>query len=602
MSRCFPFPPPGYEKKPTTDEPDLLKKEKRKEKKHKKDKKDKEKKEGKEKKEKDRSEGKHKDKKEKKDKKDKHRDKKKDKEKSKTTTPDENRIHGQFEGCNGEKFHNNTEQNKEKIIPTEEKKSSIQFPNQNGDLARNRIKVADAENLKFVQELDRRFRDEEKGMGSHQFVVEARKNNFNKFELQKTDGRQAVMDVASIGGNVVVPNRINGATPPPSQPPPPPFENKVDKRIEKKQEKESDDKRGDKRKNKEREKHKHKKDKSTEKEKKEKKEEKVREKSELKKDERDKNKHVKKSDPVVNLNNLSTNPFETSFQGVGSEGNLKKRKDMEPNGVSHEIEPRPNKMARPVSNISPENGRKLVSIQNPNSSLLDKQGVSQGATLNSFKKGGQSQSQRVNGMIPSQPVAIPTKKPPISAFNHIPSKPAPIKSPSPPVITNHIAAQSPPVPTTKPPQPNHIPAQPPIPKPPPAIPNPTTAHNFHHHQPPPLSSPSPPPPITTAKQPVSRPKPPPAVVNKAVTAAVPPPPPPKKPPHPDTKYLNQILSVPKLDEWCGFDDQEWLFNNKTGRPVSKKPELHDQVQVQVWSEAKHIESVDVCALPYVIPY
>lgn len=614
MSRCFPFPPPGYEKKPTIDEPDLLKKEKRKEKKHKKDKKDKEKRDGKEKREKDRSEGKHK---EKKDKKDKHRDKK-DK-KGKSGNPDEKRVYGQFEGYNGEKVHPNDstrsssssdkkqsslqfqngefhehlqkkeESSKEKNSFSDDKKSSIQFCGQNGELVRNKIKATDtSENIKFVQELDRRIRDEEKGTGSHQFVVEGRKNSVNKIEIQKMDGRQSIMDEAGFGRNPTVQNKINGKTLPP-------LDNKIEKRIEQKEkmpEKESDDKRGDKRKNKDRDKQRQGKDKDTEKEKKE---EKAKEKSEQKRAEREKNKYIRKSESVPVPNNFPARPPENSFHGIGSEGNLKKRKDMETNGVSHEDEPRPNKMGRFSSNISPENGRKLDSVQNPGSSLLDRQGASQGASLNSFKVG--SKGQRVNGIIDPQPVSVSTKTPPFSAFNHIPAKPSPIKSP--PVITNHVAAAQPPppVPTTKPQPavPNHITPQPPTPKPLPSVPNHITARS------PPLSST--PPPSTTAKQPLSsRPKPPPAVVNKAA----PPPPlplpkkkpePPTKPPHPDTKYLNQILSVPKLDQWCGFDDQEWLFSRKD----SKKTRMEEH-QVQVWSEAKHIESVDVCALPYVIPY
>ncbi|KAL7154282.1 hypothetical protein ABFS83_04G224000 [Erythranthe nasuta] len=61
MSRCFPFPPPGYEIKASPDNVNLISKEKHKPKKHK-EKKDKDKKERSEKKEKkDRSEGKHKD-------------------------------------------------------------------------------------------------------------------------------------------------------------------------------------------------------------------------------------------------------------------------------------------------------------------------------------------------------------------------------------------------------------------------------------------------------------------------------------------------------------------------------------------------------------
>ncbi|XP_071690213.1 uncharacterized protein [Rutidosis leptorrhynchoides] len=634
MSRCFPFPPPGYEKKFTTDEPDLLKKEKRKEKKHKKDKKDKEKKEGKEKREKDRSEGKHKDKK------DKHRDKKKDKERSKTSTPDDKNINEQFGELNGNQLHdnnNNNAQKKESTSAMDVSKSFIRYPDQNGDLVRNRIKPGDAEKDKFFQEFDRRIRYEDKGMGSNQFVVDDRKNNVNRIDSEKTDVRQSVMgghqfvvdgkknsvnridsektdvrqsvmgghqfvvdgkrnninridsektdvqhsvmDGSGFGRSMVFPNRINGATPSP-------FDSTADRRVdpkEKMREKGIDDKQGDKRKNTDR-------DKPYGKEKDIEKEKKKNEKSEQKRAERDKNKQIKKTEFEAISNNL----FESSLYGVGSEGNLKKRKDMETNGRSHENELRPNKMARPISNIPQENGRKLDFPQHPGLSLFDKQGASQRVPLNSSKAGVKG-GQQVNDMIPSPPISVSAKKPPVSPYNHVLSKPSPIKSP--PVITNHVAAQSPPpVPTTKT-QHNQFAAQIPAPKLPPSIPNPVTVHP----QLPPLLSP--PQPTTTTKQPVIRPKPPPAVVNKV--AAVPPPLPPipkKKPPHPDTKYLNQILSVPKLDEWCGFDDQEWLLSNKTDRPVSKKPNMEELQVHQVWSEAKHIESVDVCALPYVIPY
>lgn len=71
-----------------------------------------------------------------------------------------------------------------------------------------------------------------------------------------------------------------------------------------------------------------------------------------------------------------------------------------------------------------------------------------------------------------------------------------------------------------------------------------------------------------------------------------------KPPHPDIKYLTHLLSVPKMTEWCDLDDQEWLFQ-------SKKPKVGCSIEdeaPQVWAEAVPIESADVCALPYVIPY
>ncbi|KAL0459939.1 UNVERIFIED_CONTAM: hypothetical protein Slati_0621100 [Sesamum latifolium] len=100
MSRCFPFPPPGYERKIGSDDVNLIVKEKHKEKKHK-DKKDKDKKERSERKEKERSEGKHKEDKDRKEKK--HRDKK-DKKKDKQKSSEEKKSVGSLEIQNGEKL------------------------------------------------------------------------------------------------------------------------------------------------------------------------------------------------------------------------------------------------------------------------------------------------------------------------------------------------------------------------------------------------------------------------------------------------------------------------------------------------------------------
>lgn len=77
---------------------------------------------------------------------------------------------------------------------------------------------------------------------------------------------------------------------------------------------------------------------------------------------------------------------------------------------------------------------------------------------------------------------------------------------------------------------------------------------------------------------------------------------PRRPPHPDSKYLSQILTVPKVGHWSENDDQEWLFSKK-GPPDKAKLELAGvKEELRVWSEAVHIESADVYALPYVIPY
>lgn len=77
----------------------------------------------------------------------------------------------------------------------------------------------------------------------------------------------------------------------------------------------------------------------------------------------------------------------------------------------------------------------------------------------------------------------------------------------------------------------------------------------------------------------------------------------RKPPHPDSKYLSQVLSVPKMEEWSDFDDQEWLFSGSISR--SEKPKVGSSggdEMPQVWAEALQMDSADVNALPYVIPY
>lgn len=130
MSRCFPFPPPGYEKKAITDDTDTLAKERHKEKKHKKDKKDKEKREGKEKKDKDGTKEKHR---EKKDRKEKHKDKKnRDRDKEKDKISDDNRIERQLGSSNGEK------------------------------LGQSSWQIAEAKDSKAVQELGWRIKDEDR--------------------------------------------------------------------------------------------------------------------------------------------------------------------------------------------------------------------------------------------------------------------------------------------------------------------------------------------------------------------------------------------------------------------------------------------------------
>lgn len=79
---------------------------------------------------------------------------------------------------------------------------------------------------------------------------------------------------------------------------------------------------------------------------------------------------------------------------------------------------------------------------------------------------------------------------------------------------------------------------------------------------------------------------------------------PAKQPHPDTKYLGQVISVPKVDEWSDFDDQEWLFDSSTRKPEVKLSDIDETIDEtpQVWARALWLEPVDVYALPYVIPH
>lgn len=153
---------------------------KRKEKKHKKEKKEKERKKDKEK-EKDGSDEKHrekdrdrdkKDRKEKhKEKKEKHKDKKKDKEdrgkdKDKSSISEELTVAGKLEDKSVGKLHPKVH-SKDRSGFVNEGKSSILFQGQNGGKPSQSCLPSQLnEESKFVQELDRRIRDDHRGAGS----------------------------------------------------------------------------------------------------------------------------------------------------------------------------------------------------------------------------------------------------------------------------------------------------------------------------------------------------------------------------------------------------------------------------------------------------
>jgi hypothetical protein len=79
----------------------------------------------------------------------------------------------------------------------------------------------------------------------------------------------------------------------------------------------------------------------------------------------------------------------------------------------------------------------------------------------------------------------------------------------------------------------------------------------------------------------------------------------RRSPHPDCKYLSQIYSIPEapqMMEWPEHDGEEWLFGQgsiQSGKPNSEPGA--DGV-FQVWAQAQKIDTADVIALPYVIPF
>nr|XP_016487992.1 PREDICTED: glutamic acid-rich protein-like [Nicotiana tabacum] len=546
MSRCFPFPPQGYEKKLRPEEGDLLKEEKRKEKKHKKEKKDKEKREGKEKRDKDKSDGKHREKKEKKDKhrdkKEKHKDKKKDKDKDKekSSISEEARVaalpgpstggvaalHGP---STGGKLHERDE-HKDRHISSDKGRDEHQLRDRDRNISSEKSKRPDqfhiqlglsaveTEDSKFVQELGRRIRDAEKGAQSQlaeRFPVECKrdeetgrvrikdsgnlaehkeKNKEKGFVTNKMDG-QAFRDELKIGANAI-PLSLSTMAKSKFEGVPRPLEENVEKTREEKQKPKERryDKPREKNKDKDREKKSHGKQKDKEKEKK--KEEKAKDKSEHKKSQEDKSRDINKNGFIGLNNNKLPLISKENIAGTVNVGVVRKRKDVETNGFLHESELRHAKLLRPSSSQQPtQNGKKFDTHPKADLFSSSKQEVATDIKVENKKH-------KVNGGIEGQPLCSAEAK----ASSIIPG------------AEDQIAEAS------------------------------------------------------------------------------------KRPPHPDSKYLSQILAVPKVDDWSGFDDQEWLLSERT--PAKKTETCPDEVNKEhwVWSEALQIEAADVCALPYVIPY
>ncbi|KAI3470029.1 hypothetical protein Pfo_026692 [Paulownia fortunei] len=543
MSRCFPFPPPGYERKHRPEDLDLLKEAKRKEKKHKKEKKDKESKKDKEKKEKDGSDEKHRDKKDRKgkhkDKKEKHRDKKKDKEdrgkdKEKSSISEESTVAGKLEEKSEGKLHPKGHSKDRSNFLNEGKCSTLLQAQNGGKPSESSLPSQGNEESKFVQELDRRIRDE-KDRGSQLpervAVVDKRdqemaaraaiRNSSGVLAEEKGDNKNKIVDRKKdpqglrneFSGNTMVQNftlmaksKVEGI--------PRPVDEQNGRRLEDKEKHKetSGVKRGDMQKDRDKESH----GKEKDKEKEMKKDDKVKLKTDNKKSEQDKLKDDGRND----TGNKSTDLFKDANSNAVNEGNIRKRKDVGTNGFLHESDIRPNKMQRPAPHQLTENGRKLEPFRTPSKSSHDKHAVPNSVRVD-------NKDRLMNGIIEAQ-------------------KPSPSKpNPSAATMVHDQIAEASKIPHR---DSNYLKKALTVPK----MEDPIAEDSRRH-------------------------------------------------PHPDSKYLAEVLMVPKMADWSENDDQEWLFSKKG----PSKPEVESvgfKEDLRVWSEAVHIESADVCALPYVIPY
>ncbi|PPS05829.1 hypothetical protein GOBAR_AA14818 [Gossypium barbadense] len=468
MSRCFPFPPPGYEKKARTDDVDLLNKVNT------------------EKKFSGHPDGQNGEK-----------------------TSDEKKFLGKPEGHSGENFIQKEKgRDKNRSSFSSEKNFAGHISSFNGEkISQNSHPAQDFRDSKFVQELAGRVRDEgagaasqlaDKPVGTNRkrdegmvgFVAKtANKPAEEKEKSKRSDDRRfdvhGIKEETRAGGNAMVPN-LAGAVKAKVEGIPKQVENNTEKRGEGKEkvkEKEGDNKTKDKRKDKDREKQSHGKDKDRDKAK----EEKAKAKGEHRNLELDNLKGSNKDGPGGNINLKTSHPSKDGNKGVVAEENLRKRKNLEKNGFFHVDDIKPNKLPK-TSSSQPltGNGRTLEPCQAPIPLTLDSKGA--GTSLKVDNK-----ERKVNGIIEAQLLSV-----------------------------------------------------------------------------------SPPKQLSSSAQ-----------ASQIDEVSI-------RPPHPDLKYLSQVLSVPKMEEWSDFDDQSWLLHSIESQ--SKKPKVgfsEIDEPPQVWADALQIESADV---------
>ncbi|OIW17995.1 hypothetical protein TanjilG_31368 [Lupinus angustifolius] len=544
--------------------------EKHREKKHKKEKKDKEKREGKEKKEKEGRDGKDKEKKDKKEKhrdkkkeKDKHKDKGRDRDKSKISSADEKGFSGQAVDPNAGKLHQNEIKQSDKKGILFEEKLTKQYTGHNGEKARENSHVAEeSKDSKFLLELERRIKDNSGGAGNQLVQKFSNTNNHRKVEgtvklvpkgtwpdskeklkdmdldAKKIDGKEIWAEVRPIG-NATVQNHAGNFHPRVDGMP-----RLVEANFSRTLEATVEGK----------EKVMEKKDEGKEKKVKEKKDEgkdKVKEKKDDKRRDKKKDKEKEK-------------------KGHGKDKDRDKEKKRE------------------------EKAKERTELKNADQNKLKESNEAGFMGLNSF-------TQVLKNSHENAVSAENTKKRKDIESNGVPRandnwpNKIPRPSPSHPFTENGRILE--PCQVSIPNASDRLGVTTSV-----KVDNKESKMNGFVKAPPPFAASSnkahiatvPTVPVT---EPPAKPPHPDAKFLSQVTQVS------AKPPHPDTKYLSQVYSVPKMEVWSNIDDQEWLFSNSSSqekKPAVKSSEVWDTRQV--WAETLHIETADVYALPYVVPY
>lgn len=61
-------------------------------------------------------------------------------------------------------------------------------------------------------------------------------------------------------------------------------------------------------------------------------------------------------------------------------------------------------------------------------------------------------------------------------------------------------------------------------------------------------------------------------------------------------------NLPKLATWSTLDDEDWLLPSSERVRAMPKARVDEDASQEVWAEAIYLSSVDMYALPYVVPY